>query len=151
MDAISWRDFDRKEARRERDQSEAGRVWDPRHNWGHCKWSFAFELVFLIFWSCLTFLFQIFDYQNMKKSDIIYRLSFTWGYFQKVVKSTAVDRLTDTSKWAIGRKDFSPKFDFPDMGELTSRGLTVMEQEEERYETHSGKKFHNLQFEPRLR
>ena len=37
------------------------------------------------------------------------------------------------------------------MGELTSRGLTVMEQEEERYDTHSGKKFHNLQFEPRLR
>ena len=141
MDAISWRDRDGKEARCERDQSEAGRVWHPRHNWRHCKSSFAFELVFLIFLACLTFLFEIFDYQNTKKIDIIHGFSFIWGYFQKVVKSTAVDRLTDTSKWAIGRKVFSPKFNFPDMGELTSRGLTVMEQEEGRYDTHSGKNF----------
>ena len=32
-----------------------------------------------------------------------------------------------------GEKIFSSKSNFPDMGELTSRGLTVMEQEEERY------------------
>ena len=49
MDTISRRDRDRKEARCERDQSEVGRVWDPRHNWGHCKWSFTFEIVFSFF------------------------------------------------------------------------------------------------------
>ena len=112
------------------------------------------NLFFLFYWYVSHFFPDLRLKPNIKikiKSEIIHGFSLIWGYFQKVVKSTAVDRLTDTSKWAIGWKVFSPKFNFPDMGELTSRGLTVMEQEEERYDTRSGKNFHNLQFEPRLR
>ena len=80
VDEIRGRDHDVEETRRERDQREACRVWSTRHDRSD-GWP-RFSLFFPTSHFFCYFLFVSFN------------------FFQKVVKSTAVDRLTDTSKWA---------------------------------------------------